>query len=113
LCILDTGIGIPESMRANSKYASLKDDLKAVEKASEYGVLSKAEDRGIGLYLLRDVAEKNEAELTLLSGYAKLDISQTVRKTRLEVPFPGTAIKLRLWTRKDFHYLDVAEWEAL
>ena len=63
--------------------------------------------------LLRDVAEKNEAELTILSGNAKLDITSSVRKTHLLVRFPGTAIKLMLRTRKDFKYLSVAEWEAL
>jgi len=113
LCILDTGIGIPESMRSSSKYSQLTDDLDAVEKASEYGVSSKAEERGIGLYLLRDVAEKNEAELTILSGQAKIDITKTVRKTRMEVQFPGTAVKLKLRTRRDFSYLSVDEWEAL
>ncbi|HHC25486.1 MAG TPA: ATP-binding protein [Desulfobacterales bacterium] len=113
LCILDTGIGIPQSMRSNRRYSQLTDDLDVVERSSEYGVSSKAEDRGIGLYLLRDVAEKNEAELTVLSGTAKIDISQKVKRTRLNTPFPGTAIKLMLKTRREFYYIDVADWEAL
>ncbi|MCX6639168.1 MAG: ATP-binding protein [bacterium] len=112
LCILDTGIGIPASMRANPKYTNL-DDLEAVERASQYGVSSKAEERGIGLYLLRDVAEKNEAELTILSGHAKIDISKSIRRTYIESPFSGTAVKLTLRTRKDFYYISVADWEAL
>ncbi len=113
LCILDTGIGIPKSMRSSKRYADLKDDLQAVEKASEYGVSSKAEERGIGLYLLRDVAEKNEAVLTILSGKAKVDISNTIIRTSLDIGFPGTAVKLMLRTRKEFYYTDVKSWEAL
>lgn len=113
LCILDTGIGIPKSMRSNKAYSHIEDDWKIVEKASEYGVSSKAAERGIGLYLLRDVAQKNEAELTILSGMANIDISQGVEHNPMYWPFNGTAIELKLRTRKDFYYTDVATWEAL
>jgi hypothetical protein len=113
LCILDTGIGIPNSIRSSKKYNNLKDDIQAVEKASEYGVSSKSEERGIGLYLLRDVAEKNEAVLSILSGKAKVDISNTIEKTPLDIGFPGTVVKLMLRTRKDFYYTDVTGWDAL
>ncbi|MFH1734494.1 MAG: ATP-binding protein, partial [bacterium] len=79
LCILDTGVGIPQSMISSGKYADIKDDLEAVDKASQKYVSSKSEDRGIGLYILRDVAEKNDATLTIVSGRAKLDISKNAR----------------------------------
>jgi hypothetical protein len=113
LCILDTGIGIPASMRGNERFKTLTDDIEVVEKASEYGISSKAAERGIGLYLLRDVAQKNEADLTIISGHARVDISKEIRTSRLSVAFPGTIVKFKLRTRKDFHYLDVAGWEAL
>lgn len=113
LCILDTGIGIPGSMRGSAKYSHITDDDLLVEDASRYGVSSKSGDRGIGLYLLRDVAEKNDAQLTILSGRAKIDITRTIRRTQLPIGFSGTAIELMLRTRQDFHYLTGAEWEAL
>ncbi len=113
LCILDAGIGIPSSMRQSERYRRLTDDCDTVIKASEYGVSSKEEERGIGLYLLRDVAEKNEAELTILSGRAKVDISKSVESSTLDVGFPGTVVKFKLKTKRDFYYISVADWEAL
>ncbi|TKJ42495.1 hypothetical protein CEE37_02075 [candidate division LCP-89 bacterium B3_LCP] len=113
LCILDTGIGIPESMITSQRYPDLRNDIDAVDKAAEYGVSSKSDERGIGLYLLRDVAEKNEASLTILSGKAKMDISKDIKKTLLDIAFPGTMVNLSIKTRRDFYYLSTSDWEEL
>lgn len=113
LCILDTGIGIPDSMRQSAQYNELSSDVETVELASEYGVSSKRTDRGIGLYILRDVAEKNDGTLSILSGQALVEISSQVKPLELSNGFPGTIIKLRLMTKKKFHFKDVSTWEEL
>jgi len=113
LCILDTGIGIPESIRSSEMYSTLLTDIEAVELASEYGVSSKNVNRGIGLYIMRDVAEKNDGSLSILSGNAIIDISSTIKRINFNVGFPGTVIKLTLKTKENFYYIDVGGWEAL
>lgn len=113
LCILDTGIGIPDSIRSSKRFSSDLSDIEAVELASEYGVSSKEEDRGIGLYLMRDVAEKNEGSLSILSGNALIEISSTIERVTLGTKFHGVVLKFVLRTKKDFYYIDTAGWEAL
>ncbi len=113
LCILDTGIGIPESIRKSERYDDPGSDFEAVKLSSEYGVSSKSEDRGIGLYILRDVVEKNEGSLSILSGYGLLEINSESKNKDINFHFPGTVIKLLLRTRMDFRYLDVASWDEL
>jgi len=113
LCILDTGIGIPNSMRTSQKYSSITEDHQLIESASEYGVSSKSADRGIGLYVMRDVTQKNEAQLTILSGKAKIDITKSIKCSELTTSFRGTAIELMLRTRQNFQYLTVSDWEAI
>lgn len=113
LCIMDTGIGIPNSMRLSSQYNNLSSDVEAVELASRYGVSSKSTDRGIGLYILRDVVEKNEGTLSILSGKALVEISSQVECHELSTDFPGTIIKLFLKTKKNFYYIDRGSWEEL
>jgi len=112
LCILDTGIGIPNSMRSSQRYR-IESNVEAVKLSSNYGISSKAEDRGIGLYILRDVVEKNEGILSILSGNALVDISKKIKGNELSFSFLGTIIKLTLKTRKEFYYIDVASWEEL
>ena len=113
LCILDSGIGIPDSIRTNQRYNDIQNDVEAVELASNYGVSSKSEDRGIGLYILRDVVEKNEGSLSILSGNALVEFTSEVKGKSLTVPFSGTVIKLTLRTRREFYYIDLASWEEL
>lgn len=113
LCILDTGIGIPESLNSSGRYAERLEDTDAILHASEYGVSSKSTDRGIGLYILRDVVEKNEGTLTLISVSGSVEFSCEVKKRQLKNHFNGTIIKLMLRTKKEFHYIDTAGWEAL
>ncbi len=113
LCILDGGIGIPASLRLNRKFSQNEDDLDLVEQALEYGVSSKTEDRGIGMYILRDVVENNSGKLSICSGKAFMEISDELVKRDLEISYPGTAIELMLKTKRDFYYIDAASWDEL
>lgn len=79
-------------MRENQKFKDKTNDLDLVDEASKYGVSSKSEDRGIGLYLLKDVAMKNDdAKLTIVSQKAMVEYGNLDhKKTDLNHPFPGT-----------------------
>lgn len=113
LCIYDTGIGIPDSLRSNPKWKTISDDIDAVKRSTEYGVSSKTEDRGIGLYILKDFTEKNKGELSILSGKAQINLAGRTKDIRLLDQFHGTIVKLALHSRRDFYYIDAGSWETL
>lgn len=84
IAIIDTGIGIRESFERSSSphSASIESDLDALSKALEAEVSSKtykgdplsatAENAGVGLTLLTDVAIQAKGGYQLASGYALL-----------------------------------------
>ncbi len=106
-------MGIPDSLRSNPKWEDISNDLEAVKRATEYGVSSKSEDRGIGLYILKDFVEKNKGELSIISGRAHINLAGSLKDSRLSDQFHGTIVKLELRSRQDFFYIDTSAWEAL
>jgi anti-sigma regulatory factor (Ser/Thr protein kinase) len=114
LCILDTGIGIPNSLRHNVEFSSGYDDLDLVERAMRKGVSGKSAGRGIGLYLLADTVTRNEgASFGILSGNARVEIMKDQTRKQPSAKFNGTIVKLRLRTRQHFNFISVRDWESL
>jgi hypothetical protein len=102
LAVVDLGLGIPATLRANRVYTCLT-DLGAVERALEDGVSSVPDDgRGAGLAeLVHGVARAGDATLRVSSGQAELTLGWTSRRQRpnraaLHPAAPGTWISVRL-----------------
>jgi len=98
LLILDTGPGIRTTLSRRSEYSSLENDEEAIELATENRVTGLFEqDRGWGLYVLRELIRTNMGEMVILSGRGCVVFRQeeTVRK-KLVATFPGTVVHLEL-----------------
>ncbi|MBS1261514.1 MAG: hypothetical protein MAG453_00839 [Calditrichaeota bacterium] len=70
LCVVDSGYGIPATLRRSRRFRSERDDRNVIELAVQRGTSGTRESRGFGLWILRKLIEDNRSELTLLSGSA-------------------------------------------
>jgi len=102
LAVVDLGLGIPTTLRANAEFGRLT-DLDAVEQAVRDGVTSTGEKgRGAGLAELISTAQRaGNSTLVIQSGYAHLTVSSrgglaNIHRTCPGTPVPGTWISLRL-----------------
>ena len=97
LCVLDLGIGIPNSLRILNRYRSFGDE-SLIENATRLGVSSTAGSRGLGLNTIRRFVAVNEGTLTILagSGFVRFEPRERPSHRKLRVRFPGTAVFLSL-----------------
>ncbi|MGO9060018.1 MAG: ATP-binding protein [Candidatus Binataceae bacterium] len=99
LCVMDFGVGIPESLRRMPKFYRYGDE-RLIELATEEGISSVINSsRGLGLTAIRRFVSANRGALTILSGTGQVTFSSSnaspVRK-KLRIPFLGTAAFLSL-----------------
>ncbi len=98
LLILDTGPGIRATLARRDEYSHLASDGKAIELATDKRVTGLFEqDRGWGLYVLRELIRSNRGEMVILSGRGCVVFRRegTVRK-ELGATFLGTVVHLEL-----------------
>jgi hypothetical protein len=97
LCVLDLGIGIPDSLRGVLKYRSYGDE-RLIDQATRMGISSTAGTRGLGLNTIRRFVAANEGVLTILagSGLVSFEAQKTPVHRKLRVRFPGTAVFMSL-----------------
>ena len=72
--ISDGGIGIPESLRANPRYAHIASDKDAILRATELDVTGTAEQRGAGLHHVMERVRAYQGQLIILSGAGYLSV---------------------------------------
>jgi signal transduction histidine kinase len=97
LCVLDLGIGIPNSLRALTRYRSFGDE-SLIENATRLGVSSTSGSRGLGLNTIRRFVAANEGTLIVLagSGLVKFEARNAPTRRKLRARFPGTAVFMSL-----------------
>lgn len=98
LCVLDLGQGIPNALRAITKYRRFRDP-RLVELATMEGVTSvPGESRGLGLNTIRRFVKTNGGTLTILSGEAcvKFPPDRKPMPKHVDVAFPGTVVFMSL-----------------
>jgi anti-sigma regulatory factor (Ser/Thr protein kinase) len=97
LCVLDQGVGIPDSLRVLTRYRSFGDE-SLIENATRLGISSTAASRGLGLNTIRRFVAANEGVLTILagSGLVKFEAREAPQHRKLRVRFPGTAVFMSL-----------------
>jgi signal transduction histidine kinase len=98
LSVLDSGIGIPESLRIVPRYRNYGDE-RLIELATLEGVTSvEKSSRGLGLSTIRRFVEANKGTLTILSGNARMIFSPNGEVIGRKIPavFRGTAVFLSL-----------------
>jgi anti-anti-sigma regulatory factor len=98
LSVLDSGIGIPESLRALPKYRNYGDE-RLIELATREGITSVPKSsRGLGLSTIRRFVAANKGTLTILACRGKVAFTSDARvvSRKMSIPFPGTAAFLFL-----------------
>lgn len=98
LSVLDSGIGIPESLRTVPKYKNYGDE-RLIELATRTGVTSVAKSsRGLGLSTIRRFVEANKGTLTILAGNGRIIFNPNGEVVGRKIPtvFHGTAVFLSL-----------------
>lgn len=66
--VADAGIGIPSSLRKNRRYEQVANDDEAVALATEPDVTGTMENRGVGLYHVKERVLAYRGELSIISG---------------------------------------------
>ena len=98
IAVADAGIGIPSSLRKNSKYADVVDDWSAISSATELGVTGTKEQRGVGLHYVAERVRAYLGELAIISGNGfmmfRQDEEPVLRK--LSEPPEGTTVLVSL-----------------
>jgi hypothetical protein len=98
LSVLDSGVGIPESLRSVPKYRNYGDE-RLIELATLQGVTSVAKSsRGLGLSTIRRFVLANKGTLTILAGNGRIIFNPDGEVERKKMPeaFQGTAVFLSL-----------------
>ncbi len=72
--VSDGGVGIPESLRANPRYAHITSDKDAILRATELDVTGTAEQRGAGLHHVMERVRAYQGQLIILSGAGYLSV---------------------------------------
>ncbi len=77
LAAVDSGQGIPTSLRRSGRYPGERSDEEWILLALQRGVTSKSREtnRGFGLYLLQDMVRKNGGSMILVSGRGVVSIT--------------------------------------
>ena len=116
LCIADTGIGIPLSLRRTENYRTIDSDYEAIKISTNEGVTSRPGRAGLGLNHIREFLFVNKGQMCIISGkgkvYWKFDRGETLEQ-RMKVPFNGTVIKWVINTEKHWFYFMSNEKEYL
>ncbi len=121
IAILDLGIGIRGHLTRHPKYASVKTDREAIDKATQEGVtgtlpgklnMRNQPNSGAGLWELREYCHHGGGEMTILSGYDWLTYSncQKAIHGRLRQEFRGCLVNIRFFTKE---YLPARQVEPI
>jgi hypothetical protein len=107
LCIADLGIGILKSLKSIKKYQTLRNDYDAIRQATNEGVSSRPRRAGLGLNHIKNFIKINEGQLCIISGKGKVfwkyDHGKILNQ-KMEIPFPGTIVKLIINIDKEGFY---------
>jgi hypothetical protein len=107
LCIADLGQGILKSLKSSEKYQMLRDDYDAIRQATNEGVSSRPRRAGLGLNHIKNFIKINEGQLCIISGRGKVfwkyDHGKILDQI-MEIPFPGTIVKLIINIDKEGFY---------
>jgi anti-sigma regulatory factor (Ser/Thr protein kinase) len=116
LCIADLGKGILNSLKSIEKYQMLKDDYDAIRQATNEGVSSRPKRAGLGLTHIKNFIKINEGQLCIISGKGKVfwkyDHGKILNQ-KMEMPFPGTIVKLIINIDKEGYYFLKSEAEYI
>lgn len=111
LCVLDSGTGIPATLRRHKRYHGEKDDRNLIELAVQRGVTGTRDNRGFGLWIIRKLLEENQGQLWILSGSAMMRYNMSnfnVYRRFTKSAFQGTAVQIEISNSPDyrFHFED-------
>lgn len=117
LCIADAGIGVPEALKKNPKYALVENDHEAISLSTMEGVSSvKPGIRGLGLNHIKNFIKVNKGRMAIISGngkvFWKFDRGETLNQ-KMEMSFSGTVLKLLINTDKEGFYFLSSESDYL
>lgn len=114
LCMADTGIGIPNSLR--QKYKQGKSDQDLILMATEEGISTRPDRGGLGLAHIKKFLKVNKGQLCIMSGkgkvFWKFDQSKML-KQKMQTAFKGTIIKMIINTDKSPFYFLSSEKDYL
>lgn len=113
VCVLDSGIGILNSLRRNPKYENLDNDIDAIRRSLEYGITSfKDTERGLGLDNLMQLIRSNKGEMQIVSGKGMISIlSDGISDKTLQKYYQGTIVNVVLNIDEGFQPR-FNDWEA-
>jgi anti-sigma regulatory factor (Ser/Thr protein kinase) len=95
VAIVDTGVGIRESLTKNANYADISTDVEAIEKALEPMVTATPDrNTGLGLSVTRFLLRRNGGQLMVRSGQGAVYAGFKEHGEECAVPFPGTIVTL-------------------
>jgi hypothetical protein len=99
VAIVDTGVGIQESLTKNAAYADISTDVDAIEKALEPMVTATPQrNTGLGLSLTRYLLRRNGGQLMVRSGEGAVYAGFKEGSESCDVAFPGTIVTLTALT---------------
>lgn len=98
VCVIDTGIGIPNALRKTEKYKHLTDE-KCVMYATNKNVKTEGlenEGQGNGLYILKKLIKSMSGELRIISGNGAYILNPNQETTfNLGCKWDGTIVQFR------------------
>lgn len=97
LCVLDLGVGIPNSLRSLPQYRDRRDE-PLIEISVDDGVSAQGSGRGRGLTMIHRFIKANGGSMTIVScaGKARFPPDRRPIPEKLEANFPGSAVFLSL-----------------
>lgn len=110
IALVDSGIGIRNSLGENPELLTRLDGENCCELATEYGITGKPQKghTGYGLTLARDLIEQNNGNLMIIS---KSELFQScekkIHKQYCELPWHGTLIVMELNTDRTLNSAEV------
>ncbi len=116
LCIADLGKGIFESLKSIREYQNLTGDSDAIRQATNEGVSSRPRRAGLGLTHIKSFIRINKGQLCIISGKGKVFWKYDhgkIMNQKMEMPFPGTIVKLIINIDKEGYYMFRDEQEYI
>ncbi len=112
ICIVDNGIGIPESLKAVKKYADLNNrqliSKSILEKVTSKGESNRRSHQGFGLYAVNEIIRLNNGCFEIYSDDVAL-ITRSGKTSVVKIPhWQGTIVYMTL--RKTH---DVFKWQGI
>lgn len=99
--IADKGIGIRNALMVNENnltHLNSSSDAEVIDYATQFGVTGTDENRGVGLFTVREVVEQFRGKLQIVSGNGSLTISDnTVELLDEHFLLEGTVVLLALY----------------